>query len=125
MAGDRTERPSLALPLSRRWHGQGAASGHGASWFQEVLRLLAVHHEQHRDQRKAGAATRLGLREYHAHKTALAALRELVIRVHAAASFRCHPDERIVEAMNELLAAVGDIKNTTRLEAALEAGKPS
>ncbi|MET8893184.1 hypothetical protein [Streptomyces albogriseolus] len=32
-----------------------------------------------------------------------------------------HPWERAVETTNELLAAVGDIKNTTRLETALEA----
>ncbi|MFD5659398.1 hypothetical protein [Streptomyces hirsutus] len=70
----------------------------------------------------ASAAARVGLREIHANKTALAALREPMVRIHAAAaSFLRHPNERVVETTNELLAAVGDIKNTTRLETALEA----
>ncbi|MEU1895713.1 hypothetical protein [Streptomyces pristinaespiralis] len=69
-----------------------------------------------------GAAAQVGLREIHANKTALAALREPVVRVHAAAaSFLRHPDERVVETTNELLAAVGDIKNIARLEEALAA----
>lgn len=70
----------------------------------------------------AGMAARIGLREIHANKTALAALRDPMVRVHAAAApFLRHPDERVVEKTNELLAAVGDIENTPRLEAALEA----
>ncbi|MFF0170223.1 hypothetical protein [Streptomyces prasinus] len=70
----------------------------------------------------AGAAARLGLREIRANKTVLAALREPMMRVHAAAApFLRHPDARVVETTNELLGAVGDIKNTARLEAALEA----
>lgn len=69
-----------------------------------------------------GAAARLGLSEIHANKTALAALRGPMVRVYeAAAPFLRHPDERVVETTNGLLAAVGDIGDTARLEAALAA----
>ncbi|MFG3182131.1 hypothetical protein [Streptomyces nigra] len=70
----------------------------------------------------AGAAARLGLQEIHANKTALAALREPMLRIHAAAaSFMHHPDQRVVDTTKELLSATGDISNTARLEAALAA----
>ncbi|MEE1764359.1 hypothetical protein [Streptomyces sp. SP18BB07] len=69
----------------------------------------------------AGAAAQIGLREIHASKAAVAALREPMIRVYAAAApFQHHEDERVVGTTNELLAAMGDIENTARLEAALE-----
>jgi hypothetical protein len=69
-----------------------------------------------------GVAARVGLSEIHANKAALAALRGPMVRVHeAAAPFLRHADERVVETTNELLVAVGDIKDTARLEAALAA----
>jgi hypothetical protein len=69
-----------------------------------------------------GEVARMSLRETHASKTALAALREPMIRVHeTAAPFLRHADERVVEATNELLEAVGDVKNSARLDAALAA----
>ncbi|MFD7505439.1 hypothetical protein [Streptomyces sp. NPDC059850] len=69
-----------------------------------------------------GEAARMSLRQAHASKTALAALRAPMIRVHeTAAPFLRHADERVVEATNELLEAVGDVKNSARLDAALAA----
>ncbi|MGW4087061.1 hypothetical protein ACWEGS_28915 [Streptomyces sp. NPDC004822] len=69
-----------------------------------------------------GEAARLSLREAHASKAALAALREPLVRVHEAAGpFLLHADERVVEATNDLLEAVGDIKDAARLDAALDA----
>ncbi|MFE1444330.1 hypothetical protein, partial [Streptomyces sp. NPDC058739] len=69
-----------------------------------------------------GAAARLGLSEIHANKTALAALRGPLVRVHeAAAPLMHHADQRVVETTNELLTAMGDISNTAGLEAALAA----
>ncbi|PNG22329.1 hypothetical protein [Streptomyces cahuitamycinicus] len=78
--------------------------------------------DRHMFAAAGGAAAQLGLREIHANKTSLAALREPLVRVHeAAAPFLRHADQRVVTATNELLAAVGDIKDRTRLEAALAA----
>lgn len=69
-----------------------------------------------------GEAARMSLRETHANKTAVAALREPMARVHeTAAPLLSHADERVVEATNELLEAVGDVKNSARLDAALAA----
>ncbi|GHA70695.1 hypothetical protein GCM10010372_82340 [Streptomyces tauricus] len=69
-----------------------------------------------------GAAAKIGLREIHANKAALAALRGPMVRVHeAAAPFLRHADERVVVTTNELLVAVGGIEDTARLEEALAA----
>ncbi|TQJ37845.1 hypothetical protein [Streptomyces sp. SLBN-115] len=69
-----------------------------------------------------GEAARVGLREVHANKAVAAALREPMLRFHeAAAPLLRHPDERVVEATNELLAAARDIENNAKLEAALSA----
>ncbi|MER6109323.1 hypothetical protein [Streptomyces hirsutus] len=69
-----------------------------------------------------GAAARLGLHESRASKSAVAALREPMLRVNgAAAPLLRHPDERVAETTDELLSAMGDIQNAPRIEAALEA----
>ncbi|WFB83762.1 MULTISPECIES: hypothetical protein [Streptomyces] len=69
-----------------------------------------------------GEAARLSLREAYASKTALAALREPMVRVHeTAAPFLRHADERVVQATNELLEAVGDVNDAARVDAALAA----
>ncbi|MEU3282752.1 hypothetical protein [Streptomyces antibioticus] len=69
-----------------------------------------------------GEAARMSLRETHASKTATAALKEPMLRVHeAAAPFMRHADERVVETTNELLDAVGDIRDPARIDAALSA----
>ncbi|MFD9190365.1 hypothetical protein ACFWCA_19305 [Streptomyces phaeochromogenes] len=69
-----------------------------------------------------GAVAKLALSESRASKAAVAALRGPMLRVHeAAVPFLRHADERVVETTNELLVAMGDIKDTARLEAALAA----
>ncbi|MDT0485276.1 hypothetical protein [Streptomyces doebereineriae] len=69
-----------------------------------------------------GEAARLSLRESYASKTAVAALREPMARVYeVAAPFLRHADGRVVEATNDLLEAVGDVKDSAKLDAALSA----
>ncbi|MET7931326.1 hypothetical protein ABZT43_47365 [Streptomyces sp. NPDC005349] len=69
-----------------------------------------------------GAAAQMGQIEIHANKAALAALRGPMVRVYeAAAPFLHHADQRVLATTNDLMAALGDIRDTDRLEAALAA----
>ncbi|MFE1206423.1 hypothetical protein ACFW5V_32570 [Streptomyces sp. NPDC058762] len=69
-----------------------------------------------------GAAAQIGHRELHANKAALTALRDPMVRVAAAAApLMHHADEQVRTTVDEVMTALSNIKNTRRLDTALEA----